>query len=246
MSHHSSHRQTTDGWDTHVRTFALTLTNGNEEDAAQWPEADWRAAAIGAASLRPAPDSAGTFVMDPNEVVPEWLRQEVSGRLTAGGDSPEPTICTLWVDRRNWFALARDHPNELVVSVVTPAGWPLDVDQFQAVWDNATAVGALPFMTISLLPKVEKNGVRFVAEIESFFIVTPAGIPSVDEHASSILDLSPCTRSWETPVSDAELLDAARALRGDPALEARVTVWDWMSGSSDLLDPAGPIGRRPA
>lgn len=245
MSDSGIPQQATAGWDAQVRAFALAVTSGNDADAARWPESEWRASARATAALRREGGAFGGSAMEPNEVVPEWLREKISGRLTARGYDPVPSICTLWTEHLNWFALAGQHPDELVVTVATPDGWPeFDVDQFQAVWDNTQDDGAVPLMTIVLHPKAGADGLTFAAEIQGFYIVTPDGSPSLDEHASSILNMSPCTRSILTPVTDADLLSATRALRGDPQLEARVTAWDWLWGTSNSLDPAGPADRR--
>ena len=228
-------------WAPETRAYALGRTAGNEEYAAQWSEADWRAAHEATTSIRPADLGRGEYVMDANKVVPGWLQEVVAGRLTPGGDAPAPTVCTLWIEDRNWFDLARKHADDLTVTVATPTGWPtFNTDRFYAVWDTAHDEGALPFMTIALIPHVEDNRVRFTAEIQAFYIATPASGRSVADYASRLLNLSPCARSWTTPVSDAEILDAARAVSKDAHLHADVTAWDWMCGTSGLLEPSRP------
>lgn len=201
------------GLDRFIRTVG-----GDPDYTSRWPRSDWAAAHTVYRSFTPSGDHG--YLLEPNAIVPDWLREFINGRAQPQTDVPAPTLCTLWAETGDWFAIANAHPDELEPWVNVPVDGPqYTVEQIRTARTAAIAAGGIPLLNISLEPHTEGDGAQLVAALEAFYVVDVDPTHPGAAAAAATLGVPGEPARWNAPERFAE--DA-----GAPG--GHVTAWEWL------------------
>lgn len=205
-----------------IDTYVRSVGGDDPSYTGQWAQWQWRAAAAMYAAFPDDAAGGGRYELLPNQVLPEWLRQTISGRATMALESMAPALCWLWAETIDWFSLAADHPD--VLGTPTAYGCPSDVatpDALRDAWQTARAHGCTPFVFLELMPGGTETAPMIEVSVQGLYIVNPDGNDSDDIVAllTSILGFS-CTDQPE---------DYLRHLANTAGIgSGRVHAWEWI------------------
>lgn len=182
--------------DAHV---AWLVTDHHGYDyAKQWTPLQWQ---ISHDCLKAFTHSETHYVMDNTAPLPPWLLKAVDTHARPDTDTPGPSCFSATSTAVDWFTLAKEHPEELVLLVdFEPAP---TVKQIENALRAAQARSAEVDLWITCAPPEELGG-HFAVSLEALFITPRAGdteVESIIERelggvAAFISSAQPQTLEW--------------------------------------------------
>lgn len=134
--------------------------------AKQWTSWQWQ---ISQDCLTAFKRNENHFVMDNTAPLPHWLVAAIGKHATPDTDSPSPSCFAVQSAAIDWFALAREHPQELVLAQwFEPAPTLMQIEQALRA---AQARSAEVSLWITCAPPAQEGG-AFDVSLEALF-VTP-------------------------------------------------------------------------
>ena len=117
-----------------------TVAGIDDDYIARWPAAAW---AEWAKAMYADREGA-------NPAVPAWMQPHL-GTWHQDFSGPFPCVAQLWPSAHNWFAEADLH-GDLSLGIEGPEDRQPTLAQVRAAWEYATARGATPLLSISVVP----------------------------------------------------------------------------------------------